>query len=72
LERATAPSEPPPQLPPLPPPRTAPTSPALIHPSPPQAASDVYAPISGEVVEINEELKNETSKVRRQGGPAPG
>jgi glycine cleavage system H lipoate-binding protein len=28
-----------------------------------QAASDVYAPVSGEVIEVNEDLKNETGKV---------
>lgn len=30
----------------------------------PQAASDVYAPLSGKVVEINEDLVKEPAKVR--------
>lgn len=30
-----------------------------------QAASDVYAPISGEVVEVNEKLTDEPALVRR-------
>ena len=33
-----------------------------------KAASDVYSPISGEVVEINEELVDEPAKVRGLGG----
>lgn len=38
-----------------------------------KAASDVYSPISGEVVEINEELVDEPAKVRGFGlGGSPG
>ena len=32
-----------------------------------QAASDVYAPLSGEVVEVNEALTDDPSKVRASG-----
>ena len=36
----------------------------LNHVCPVQAASDVYAPISGEVVEVNNALVDDPSKVR--------
>ncbi len=36
--------------------------------TPPQAASDVYSPISGEVVEVNQALADKPGTVRGTGG----